>query len=434
MAESPSHTFTLVVFGGSVYDAALATNFVIIAKKLMADGLHPLCLSGIRLRDITNMSGPFLFGREDLRGEVQVYDGAEDTTPFYRVDTHAIKKHVMNWVGNVSDRISSGDRIIIVLIGHGQFQTGAVTLRPQHGTKEYLAKAELIAALNTIPPNVRLLVVNAACYSGAFVEEITTYPEGRISRYRSRIVDEILYIRPEQDSSTPVIIPSARGLNSTNISHSILSPTFTTAITNTSSEQHRHEDLLHSRSSARFWGRLRRLTGFERRPAQTFSDTTTIDMKATVIANYLEDLGSKRAAIGNNPIVNACQWALEGRGPPDLKDKVVSTIEWQARQMQRVSDLLEDLAQKEIITDMFDSEKARAVLGDQFEDNLQAVGDKFDNKLFNNMTDPPKDGRHVRIYFDGAEVWLLNILAYNRLVYPNFDLSRVAKEVNRVLA
>ena len=34
------------------------------------------------------------------------------------------------------------------------------------------------------------------------------------------------------------------------------------------------------------------------------------------------------------------------------------------------------------------------------------------------MTDPPKDGRRVRIYFDGAEVWLLNILAYKRLVYP----------------
>ena len=100
-------------------------------------------------------------------------------------------------------------------------------------------------------------------------------------------------------------------------------------------------------------------------------------MKATVIANYLEDLRSKSAAIGNNPIVNACQWALEGRGPPDLKDNVVSKIEWQAHQMQRVSDLLEDLAQKEMITDMFEFEKALTVLGDQFEDNLQAVGDKL---------------------------------------------------------
>jgi hypothetical protein len=69
-------------------DTALATDSVMIAKKFMADGLHPTCLSGIHLHNITNMSGPFLFGRENLRERVPIYDSQEAMRPFYRLEAH----------------------------------------------------------------------------------------------------------------------------------------------------------------------------------------------------------------------------------------------------------------------------------------------------------------------------------------------------------
>lgn len=36
-----------------------------------------------------------------------------------QLETYGIKPHVMNWIGNVSGRAGTGDRIIIILIGHG---------------------------------------------------------------------------------------------------------------------------------------------------------------------------------------------------------------------------------------------------------------------------------------------------------------------------
>ncbi|KAJ5143813.1 uncharacterized protein N7515_002600 [Penicillium bovifimosum] len=73
MSDLRSHTFAYIVFGGSVFDTAQRQT-VAIAKKFMADELHPRCLSGTDLHDITNMAGPFLFGREDLRDRVRIYD------------------------------------------------------------------------------------------------------------------------------------------------------------------------------------------------------------------------------------------------------------------------------------------------------------------------------------------------------------------------
>lgn len=168
MAEPPFHTFALVVFGGRVGDLALATDFVMIAKKFMADGLYPTCLSGTNLHDVTNMFGPFLFGREDLRERVPIYDSQEAMRPFYRLETRRLKSHIMKWIRNVSGQVGPGDRIIIVLIGHGDKANGAITLFPQHAQHEFLSKAEMIAALSVLPPNIRILIVNDACYSGTW--------------------------------------------------------------------------------------------------------------------------------------------------------------------------------------------------------------------------------------------------------------------------
>ncbi|KAJ6093204.1 hypothetical protein N7486_008493 [Penicillium sp. IBT 16267x] len=243
------------------------------------------------------------------------------------------------------------------MIGHGNQRNGDVTLYPQHASQKFLSKAEMIAALSALPPHVRLLIVNEACYSGtwatiapdvspqrdvlvetaatlgekswtyssgrnrcslfgaAFVEELTTHPEGRIDQHRSRIVDEMLHVGPDQETSTPLVVPSARALFSHNISHFVLSPRIATD---------RHEKLLQSRTSAwTFWRKMRRRINLEREPAQDLpadspaSDRNSTDMKAIVIENYLKDLGPLKSALDYCTLATACQVALKGRGPPD---------------------------------------------------------------------------------------------------------------------
>lgn len=477
-------TFTLVVFGGRVYDTALATDFVMIAKKFMADGLDPTSISGTHLSDIVNMSGPLIFGRDDLRERVPIYDSQEATRPFYRLEDHGLKSHIMDWIGNVSGQVGPGDRIIIVLIGHGIRDSGAVTLYPQHAQKEFLSKAEMIATLSFLPPNVRLLIVNEACYSGtwatvapelgaqrdvlvetaatvgqkswsytsgsgrnrcslfgaAFIEELNTHPEGRISQHRSRIVDEMQHVGPDQQTSTPLVIPSARALLSHNISHFILTPNIATAITNVASTQDRHEALLQSRISVRsFWRKLRRKINPEREPAQALAADSQLndsaDMKALVIESYLKDLGTFKGALDYCTLATACQFALEGRGPPDLQDQAIATIAWQEAQIQRVGRLLEHLAKQGLITDIVDLETADQALAEHQENVVMPVAERLqeDDELLRLMNPPIKG--HVGVHFNDAQSWLVGILAYNLLMYPDkFDLDRVENEVLAFLA
>ncbi|KGO47995.1 hypothetical protein PEX1_062180 [Penicillium expansum] len=485
MSEPRFHTFALVVFGGGVCDPALATDFVMIAKKFIADGLHPTCLSGTNLHDITIMSGPFLFGREDLRDRVQVYDTQEAITPFYRLEANGLKSHVMHWIRDVSRHIGTGDRIVIVLIGHGNLEKQAVILCPQRGEVEHLTKAEMIAALSTLPPNVRLLIVNGACYSGewatiapeigtqrdvlvetaatigerswvytsgsgrnrcslfgaAFVEEITTHPEGRISQHRSRIVDEMLHVRPDQQTSTPLAIPSARALLSHNISHFILSPQIAAAIRNVPSAQDRHEALLKSRTSAKtFWRSLRHLVGLEREPVQALSGDSPVrdgtagtDMKDFLLKDYLKELGPLKNALGYSTLATACQFALEGRGPRDFKDQAIATISWQETQIQRVGQLLEYLVRQELITDVVNPETASQVLSDHMDDIVLPLAERLMDNLVC-LVSPPCEG-YVRVYFEDAQKWLVDVLAYDWMMHPDkFDLDRVAKEVLEFLA
>jgi hypothetical protein len=97
---------------------------------------------------------------------------------------------------------------------------------------------------------------------------------------------------------------------------------------NVASAQDRHEALLQLRTSAR----IRRRISPEREPAQTLAgdspveDSTSADMKAFVIENYLKDLGPLKSRLDYCTLATACQYALEGRGPPDFQDQVVATI------------------------------------------------------------------------------------------------------------
>ncbi|KAJ5932954.1 hypothetical protein N7516_007443 [Penicillium verrucosum] len=55
----------------------------------------------------------------------------------------------MDWIRNVSSNDYS-----------------AILLYSQHANPETLSKAEMMSALSILPPNVRLLIANEACYSG----------------------------------------------------------------------------------------------------------------------------------------------------------------------------------------------------------------------------------------------------------------------------
>lgn len=483
MTERRKHTFALVVFGGSVFDAALATDFVMISKKFMADGLDPTCLSGTHLQDITNINGPFLFGREDLRQRVPIYDNEEAMTPFYQLERHYLKRPILDWVTRTSNEVRAGDRIVMVLIGHGS-DDGDTELNLQCGETEYLPKAEMIAALSVLPRDIRLLFVNEACYSGtwatmapdlgtqrdvlvetaatinerswsytsgsgrnrcsmfgaAFIEELTTHPEGQISQHRCRIVDEMLFVEPHQKTSTPLVVPSARALLSYNIAHFILTPKIATAITEVASAQDRHEVLLKSRASFHtFWRQIRNKLGPDRKPAEAFGvdssarDSIEVDMKALVIESYLKDLGSNAAAIDYSTLVCACWCALEGRGPPDIPDQVVATISWQAVQMRRVSQLLDRLAKKGLITDIVDVDTAKKTVAEHWEDVLVPIGKELRDHTAC-LSRPPRKG-HIMISFNDASLWLLHVLAYNRLEYPDkFDIKQVKSEVGAFFA
>lgn len=131
------------------------------------------------------------------------------------------------------------------------------------------------------------------------------------------------HVGPDQQTSTPLAIPSARALLSHNISRFVLTPNIATAITNVASAQERHDALL---------------------------------QKALVLESYLKDLGPLKGTLDYCTLATACQLALEGHGPPDLQDQEIATIAWQEAQLQRVSRLLEHLAKHGLIADIVEKE------------------------------------------------------------------------------
>jgi hypothetical protein len=102
--------------------------------------------------------------------------------------------------------------------------------------------------------------------------------------------------------------------------------------------------------------------------------------------------------------------------------------------MQRVGRLLEHLAKQSLITDVFDKEIADQALTDHQEDIKMPIADRFHGGNQSCLMFPPIQG-YVGVQFNDAIGWLLKILGYNWLMYPdNFDLGRVEKEVLAFLA
>lgn len=287
---------TLIVFGGWKHDFALATDFVAIAKKFMADGLQPTCLIGTDLRDVMGVVNfPLVFGREDLGGHRVVYTRAETLNPFYTMASqNGLKHDLLAWIRSKANILQPHDRILIVFVSHGQRGGGNLML-VSRGRYEFLTKSEVIAALNVLPMNTRITILNEACYpshwvdvapqtgaghnvlvecasqanelshnwysgSGtyhcnmfavAWLRGIIIHPDGQLSQNVSRIEEELDLVPPEHSTNRPVIVPGTRSWLSHRLSEFIISPAIATAIQNAAPEENRHEDLLRARADAR---------------------------------------------------------------------------------------------------------------------------------------------------------------------------------------
>jgi hypothetical protein len=170
-------------------------------QEVYSGGLSPTCISETDLYTTASAYRPFLFGREDLRERTEIYDTAEAANPFYHLVNGAdqgLKETIVNWIRNVSDRVKAGDRIIIILIGHGQADSASVVLNSRVG-KEYLTKTEISTSLSALPPLVRVILVNEACYSGTWATVAIDTSAGR-----DVLVEAASMISQPVWSSTPI--------------------------------------------------------------------------------------------------------------------------------------------------------------------------------------------------------------------------------------
>ncbi|KAJ5229421.1 hypothetical protein N7489_010129 [Penicillium chrysogenum] len=469
MPASRHHSFTLVVFCGGILDASLATDFVMVPKKFMADGLDPTCLSGTHLRLITDTTGPFLFGRDDLGPRSQIYDSSEAANPFYHIaGPGGLKRKILNWVRNVSTRVATGDRVIIIFMAHG-LDGSRIILKSQIGT-EYLTRAEVTTALATLPQGIRVLLVNEACYSGswatiaadtgsgrdvvvetaasigeqsynyrsasgryrcslfaaAFIEELTTHPEGRIDRHYTRIREEMRHVSPNQDSCTPLLVPSSRSLWSHNISHFVLTPNIATAIANLPSDQSRHKLLPQSCSRAQtFWASHRSV----RSPGQGHANEASegSDMELGLIYSYLDELGSAAAGQNRCTLASACHLVIDGRVGEDMKHRIVNTIAWQDTQMLRVCELVSLLVDESLISPPLDERACSELAKKDYEARAGLASRVHNIPGIKEMAIPPfHDDRYIDIVFDDAYGMLVDAVYCEQVLNPMaFDIGKI---------
>lgn len=464
---------TLIVYGGSHTDVAIATDFVAISKKFLNDGLNPLCITGTDIRDVLDICPSLVFGRADLGNRTTIYNMQEAAhNRFYRIASNqGLKRDIFRWIGNVCNIVRPGDRIITIFLAHGRDDTHGLKLMTGRQT-EWLVPEEIVTAFSTLPPNVRLLVVNEGCYSGpwseiaqaftnngqdvlvaaargdeksynyfspsgkrrcsmfatAWIRELETYPEGQIAQHHQRIKEEMEFVPPHQETNMPVTSTNRRNLAFRNISHSILSPNIALAIMNSATNQQRHENTIRTRSNARtFWASLRRFPMGGPGAANSASDDS--DMEVVLMKNYLIDLGTQAQAQDKSSLATACEVALEGGGQKlNLQKRAVKTILWQQLQMEYIGTMLQDLFDRNLIGYLFGVDEAKKALRSHREQGYQPP--KFarlsNTTVISNLIAPLWEDGFIDVTFNDGVSWLMDTLACNQLLLPsNFDTEQI---------
>ncbi|KAJ1713087.1 hypothetical protein NYO67_4726 [Aspergillus flavus] len=134
------------------------------------------------------------------------------------------------------------------------------------------------------------------------------------------------------------------------------------------------------------------------------------------IENSLKDLGPLKNILDFSTPTSGCQLALQGRGPLDLKDQVIATINWQSAQLRRVKQLLKRLAKRGLLQEIFNKEKADHVLENDKEDILFPIAKRL-QKTVECLTSSHTKG-HVDVFYEDAKSLLTRVLADNKLVSP----------------
>ena len=470
--QGPAHT--LIVYGGNHTDVPIATDFVAISKKFLNDGLNPLCLTGIDLRDVLDICPSLVFGRADLGNRTTIYSMQEAThNRFYRIASNqGLKTDVLRWIGNVCNIVRPGDRIITIFLAHGRDDTHGLKLSTGPQT-EWLVPEEIITAFSTLPPNVRLLVVNEGCYSEpwsdiaqaftsnsqhvlveaaaredeksyhyvspsgkrrcsmfatAWIRELETYPEGQIAQHHQKIKEEMEFVPLHQETNTLVTSTNRRNLVFHHISHFILSPNIALAIMHSATNQQRHENTVRARSDARiFWASLQRFPIGGPGAANSASDDS--DMEVVLMKNYLIDLGTQAQAQDKSPLATACEAALEGRGQKlNLQKRAVKTILWQQLQMERISTLIQDLFDRNLIGYLFEVDEAKKALRSHREQGYPVP--KFarlsNTTEISNLIAPLWEDGFIDVTFNDGVSWLMDTLACNQLLLSSkFDMEQI---------
>lgn len=148
----------------------------------------------------------------------------------------------------------------------------------------------------------------------AWLNEITTNAQARVFQHVSRIMEEMDFIPPHQETNTSVITTISRFIGSYNTSHFIVPPNIARAIINTATEA--HEDQLRAQSRARqlwksLWSSNTRDVQAPTPGAANSASLDFVDLDLALVNKYLDDLGTEAQAQGKSGLANVCLSVLE---------------------------------------------------------------------------------------------------------------------------
>lgn len=271
----------------------------------------------------------------------------------------------------------------------------------------------------------------------AWVNEVTTHPDGRVTRHRQRIEEEMSHVNSfaGQETSTPQVITSTQSLYSHNMSHWVNSSTIAQAILQAASKQDQKESRLQWKAHALdFWGRfLRSLRHCG--PGRT-NNADVADLRTVIIRQCLEDLGPAASQGERSDLASVCQVVLRGGGDNELKDKTVNTTRWQEDQMVRVEQTLEHLVREGHLVQLFKpstASKSLDHLGPDLAEVRFGIFEKFRGiPIVRQLLQPCTDRTFIISYQDAHNL-LVNNIVCSRLMRPS-RLVRRGRSYNRTFS
>lgn len=448
----------MAVFGGGQLSQALAGDYTKACKVFMEKGLRPKCYSSIHMHDIMHYCGRVLkYGRDDLGSRREIVL-TWDEPDLYEVLHVGLRDKIVEWISNVARIIQADESVIIFIAGHGSQDDGSVQLAVSQGM-EYLTIQDINLALQALPINVRVLVVNLACFSGqwgslastpgrdvlveastgsnevslnyrsgsgefrcsvfgqAYVNDITTFPDGIISDHGRRIREEVQSTRRRNlpanySMSNSQTIPSSGPLLNVGLTHFMNSTEFIQSILGASNIEDR--DRYRKRILSRVGGmtKLRQLCAKLLVHRRRGGQGTNANLE--VIKNYVDTVGDLADYGERSDLVGMAWRVLNGKGK-EFEEKTAKTIMWQYEQLDKVENMLDHMQQKNQLVSVF-KRCAMGILNGERRNYELEINERLLNMPCIRGLLQPTDPSVFRIFYQDA---------YNLLLY-NFAVNRAA--------